>query len=900
MSRYRGDHSIGPYAMSASVYELLQERAALTPDAAALLAPEREPLSYAGLLRQVTRLGRALAAQGVTHGDRVAVVLENGPEMAASFIGIASVATCAPLNPAYGAREFEHYLDDLRPRIVIVGAGLESPVRTVAAARGIAIVELEPDIARPAGVFTLNDRPRPAPSAEPGFAGPDDIALVLHTSGTTSRPKMVPLSNRNLCSSAATIARSLRLTAADRCLNVMPLFHIHGLIGAVLSTLSSGGSVVCLPGFRAPPFFDWLSTFAPTWYTAVPTIHRDVLARATQLPQPIGPTSLRFVRSCSAPMPPQLIADVEACFGIPLVEAYGMTEASHQIACNPLPPGRRKPGSVGLPTGTEVTAMAEDGTLLGPEQPGEIVVKGAGLTAGYAGNPEANAAAFADGWFRTGDQGHIDRDGYVFLTGRSKEIINRGGTKISPREIDDVLTAHPAVAAAVAFAVPNDRLGEEVGAAIVLRRGATADAQELRAFAAGRLSAFKVPRRIVFLDELPKGATGKLQRIGLAEKLGIADGGEPVPSSGGEAVFVAPRTPAEERLAALWRRVLRVERIGVRDNFFDRGGDSLSAVMLIAEIENGFGVALAVASLFDAPSIEELAALVEASAGAAVRPRLARIRPLGERPPFLCIGAGPTMLPLARRLSGQPFLSPQYPDFGQVPHPCRVEDIAAFHVATIRAEFPSGPYFLGGWCMDGIVAYEVAQQLRAQGETVGLVALFDVPNPAPAENEAAAHRMMAALDELARMVRLHAGAVSRLGWRGGLADFRGRLSNIAHRVNRKLVQLRYVLSLRLNIPATDGDWLAIQHRACMRYRFAPIDVPLLVLRRTVRTGGRYRDAKAGWDVLARGGLTVEEIRGDHDDMFLEPEVATTAEILDSALIGAQAALWPRPRSQSAA
>jgi thioesterase domain-containing protein len=277
------------------------------------------------------------------------------------------------------------------------------------------------------------------------------------------------------------------------------------------------------------------------------------------------------------------------------------------------------------------------------------------------------------------------------------------------------------------------------------------------------------------------------------------------------------------------------------------------------------------------------------------------MQPLGVRPPFLCVGAGATMRALGLRLApDQPFLSLQYPDFAQIPHPCRLEDIAAFHVATIRTEQPVGPYFLGGWCMDGIVAYEIAQQLRSQGEDVGLVVLFDVPNPVRPHEEATWRRMAAAIDEVARMVWLHAGAVRRLGWRAGTADYWVRGRNIAQRINRKIVQLRYHATVRRNIAPTAGNWLAIQHGVAMRYRPAAIDAPLLVFRRTLRTDGRYRDAKAGWDALARGGLAVEEVPGDHDDIFREPQVGTTAAMLDAALLTAQRRMPARLGSEMAA
>lgn len=451
--------------MNPSVYELLRDRAALAPHAPVVLGLDRDAMSYAGCLRQVETTGGALAALGIGQTDRVAVVLPNGPEMAVCFLAVASIATCAPLNPAYRAQEFARYFDDLAPSALIVSAAEASPAREVAVARDIPILELAADPSGPAGAFRLSGA---RTAAQPRFAPAENVALVLHTSGTTSRPKMVPLSQANLCASADNIASSLQLSPADRCLCVMPLFHIHGLVGALLSTIASGGSIACPPGFMAPRFFDWVAAYRPTWYTAVPTIHRAVLGRAKQFSVPPA-TSLRFVRSCSSALPPQLMAEFETALGVPLIEAYGMTEASHQMASNPLPPGVRKPGSVGKPAGAEVAIMAGDGNLLGPAETGEIVVRGPGVTAGYANNPEANAASFVDGWFRTGDQGYIDADGYVFINGRIKEIINRGGDKIAPREVDDALLAHPMVADAVTFALPDARLGEDIGAAVVLR-----------------------------------------------------------------------------------------------------------------------------------------------------------------------------------------------------------------------------------------------------------------------------------------------------------------------------------------------------------------------------------------------------------------------------------------------
>jgi oxalate---CoA ligase len=486
-------------------------------DAVAIAAHEAKPLTYAGLRSVIHRTQRSLNELGIGRGDRVAIVLPNGPEMATAFLGVASATASAPLNPAYRQDEFEFYLEDLNAKALIIEAGSESPAIDAAERLGVALITLAPE--GPAGAFRLLGSEVGA-AAEPGPAEPGDVALILHTSGTTSRPKIVPLTHANIWTSAGNIATSLELSDRDRALNVMPLFHIHGLIAGLSAPLSRGGAVFCTPGFNALKFFGEMEEAQPTWYTAVPTMHQTILTRAGRHKETITRHPLRFVRSSSSSLPPTVIGELEAAFKCPVIEAYGMTEATHQMASNPLN-GTRKPGSVGVPAGPEIAIMNEAGQLLSRGETGEVVIRGENVTAAYENNPKANGEAFVNGWFRTGDQGVIDADGYLTLTGRLKEIINRGGEKISPREVDEALMDHPAVLQAVAFAVPHPMLGEDVGAAVVLREGLTATEQELGAFLSERLAAFKTPRKILFLAEIPKGATGKLQRIGLAQKLGL-------------------------------------------------------------------------------------------------------------------------------------------------------------------------------------------------------------------------------------------------------------------------------------------------------------------------------------------------------------------------------------------
>ncbi len=512
--------------MASTISELIEAQAG---DAPALGAPDRGWLDYAGLRALAGDVRGWLHAAGIGRGDRVAIVLPNGPEMAAAFVTVAQTAVTAPLNPAYREEEFAFYLEDLKARALIVEAGYDGPALAAARRFGLAVLRLSVPEGAPAGRFELAEDAPAENAGRADTAAPDagDVALILHTSGTTSRPKIVPLLQSNVAASALNIRESLELSSRDRCLNVMPLFHIHGLVAAVSASLAAGGSIWCAPGFDALRFFAWMREAQPTWYTAVPTMHQGILARAPRNAETIAAVPLRFLRSSSASLPAQVMTALAETFGAPVIEGYGMTEAAHQMASNPLPPRAQKPGSVGVEAGplVRIAHEAEDRLVEGI---GEVVISGPNVTPGYEGNPEANAKSFfeADGhrWFRTGDQGGFDAEGYLQLTGRLKEIINRGGEKVSPLEVDGILMDHPAVAQCVTFALPHPKLGEEVAAAVVLREGAEADERGIREFARARLAEFKVPRKVVILDEIPKGATGKLQRIGLAEKLGLAQG----------------------------------------------------------------------------------------------------------------------------------------------------------------------------------------------------------------------------------------------------------------------------------------------------------------------------------------------------------------------------------------
>ena len=582
---------------------LLERQAKRIPGAPAILALGRAPLTYGRLYQQVDKVGHALRAMGIGRHDRIAVVLPNGPEMAVAILTVASSAACAPMNPAYGAEELDRYFADLRPRALITQAGIDSPARRVALSRGIRVIELSATFDAEAGVFTLEGRHWRMRSHESVSGG--DVALLLFTSGTTSQPKIVPLTQVNICTSAYSSAAAVALGETDRCLNVLPLFHGHGLIATVLASLAAGASVVCTPGCDVNSFFAWLTAFRPTWYSAVPTMHQAILAQARHARERAADCRLRLVRSASAPLPPRVFADLERTFETSVIEFYGMTEtASSPVACNPLPPRQRKPGSVGLPVGLDVGIMDEGGALLHDGQIGQVVVRGASVMPGYDRDPTATRAAFAGDWFKTGDRGFFDADGYLFLAGRTQEIINRGGEKIAPREVDEVLLEHPAVAEAVTFAVPHATLGEDVASAVVLRPQAAATPKDIRQFTVGRIADFKVPRQVLIVGELPKGSTGKVQRVGLAVKLGLASHAMPQ-------TFVAPRTPLEKELAALWAEILQVERVGIRDDFFALGGDSLLASRVLTYMHQSMHLKVEVSRFFEAPTVAEMAGHLE-------------------------------------------------------------------------------------------------------------------------------------------------------------------------------------------------------------------------------------------------------------------------------------------------
>ena len=487
-------------------------------DNIALTSETNSKLLYGELKLFVNNISRQLAGNGITNKDRAAIILPNGPYMASSFLAISSYMSAAPLNPAYKTNEYEFYLKDLSPKIVIVEPNSKNNVIEVAKKLKIPVCEIKIQKDSPSGLFDLFDK-----SSEYSLPEENDEALVLHTSGTTSRPKIVPLTNKNIFSSAVNISKSLELSEIDHCLNIMPLFHIHGLIAILATSMKVGASVCASNGFNAIKFLELAKSEKITWYSGVPTMLQAILLRAEKNLELAKNLNLRFIRSSSASLPPAVFEKLNNVFSCSVIEAYGMTEATHQMTSNPLPPKIQKPGFVGIPAGPDVCIMDDNDKILNQGETGEVCIKGNNVTLGYDNNPVANKNSFTNGWFRTGDQGYFDQDGYLKISGRLKEIINKGGEKISPLEVDNILMDHPLIEQVVCFGYVDKMLGEEIAAAIIVKEGQNFSEIDVKNYAEEKLAKFKIPKKIFFVNEIPKGATGKLQRNILAKNFGLVN-----------------------------------------------------------------------------------------------------------------------------------------------------------------------------------------------------------------------------------------------------------------------------------------------------------------------------------------------------------------------------------------
>ena len=589
-----------------SLGELLACHSRTAPERDAILAAGRSPMTYQALWTAAKDTLHGLRSLGVSRGERVAVALPDGPETAVTIISIAASAVCVPLNPDFTADECRRYFAELGVTALLTRPDINSASRAAALALGIMVVDLPIPPRGGFGSFNIIGKTKRRISDD-DFASSTDDAFILLTSGSTSRPKMVPLTHASVCRSAHNVGAAIALEPRDRLLSVLPLFHGHGLISGILGALAAGSSAVCTSGFDAVAFFGWLNEFRPTWYTAVPRIHQAVLSAGDGRRHDAQGSSLRLIRSASSTLAPTILCGLEALFGVPVIDTYGMTEAATQIAANPL--GRRKLGSVGQSAGAEIAILDSEGRRLSPGQRGEIALRGPTIMRGYFNNAAATQSAFRNGWFQTGDLGYLDAEGYLFIVGRINEIINRGGQKVAPTEVEEVLLSHPDVVEAVVFSVPHTRLGADVAAAVVLRPHAKVTVQNLRDFARKRQAAFKVPGLIRIVPEIPKGAGGKVKRSELAAALSMEQ-----PAARGErGGKMAPvRSQLEWQLTKIWEEILDCE-IAVDQDVFALGVDSLAVMQMILSLRERFGVDFSFEEIFDAPTVAALAVRLETS-----------------------------------------------------------------------------------------------------------------------------------------------------------------------------------------------------------------------------------------------------------------------------------------------
>jgi acyl-CoA synthetase (AMP-forming)/AMP-acid ligase II len=702
------------------------------PEHVAMASSAFPPLSYRQLQCLIDDARSALRAGGFSRRARIAVVIPSGPEAALAIVAIACSAVSIPLNPRQTIRETEVWLSALRPDAVLVLRGSDSVVRRLAEREGIKIIEVtrsEKSIldftAAAPGIGTVS-----AVLDEPDEPDPSAPAFIFQTSGTTSEPKLIPFSHRNMLAAAARVGAWFDLTPLDRCLSVSPLFYSHGLKVTVFTPLLTGGTVVFPADASRFDYSEWFGSLKPSWYSAGPTLHRLVLDQTKSVASAKSGHALRFILSGGAPLPRDVLEGLQKSLDVPVVEHYGSSEAA-QIAINLPPPGRSKPGTCGVPWPDTVLVVGEDGQPVPTGEQGEILVGGPTLIAGYLNAPELNRSLFVDGWFRTGDIGSLDEDGFLTLHGRKNDIINRGGEKISPDEIDDVLLRHPAVAEAAAFSIPHPRLGEDVAAAVVLHPGSTATLGELRAYLQEHLASFKVPGRIVIRGQLPKGKTGKILRRQLS---GSFEEGATVESEAA-ASPPAEATPVDKtvvlQLTELWERLLQIKPVALDDDFLEKGGDSLLAMAMLCEVEQLTGKTIPSSILFEARTIRQLAQKLLALE---IEPKpVIHLNPSGDLPPLFLFhgdynGGGLYTAKLATALGpDQPLFVVAPHDLGREAIPLSIEQIAADRLALVLRAQPKGPYRLSGYCLGGIVAFEVARLLMAAGEKVEFVGIIDAP-----------------------------------------------------------------------------------------------------------------------------------------------------------------------------
>lgn len=862
----------------------LDGRAVQTPNAPALLSPGRDPLTYSAFRNSIQSLRAELPKAGLIPGQSIATVLPNGPDFITAVVASTGLGACALLDPALTRQEFELFFQRLRAPVLLTMQGFETAAVAAATSLGMRVIRLE---------FASDYRLKSLVSeGEPLLRDVrvSEACLLMFTSATTGRSKLIPLTTANLVANATSKARVMELTERDVLLNLVPMFHLFG-IGSVLAQIYSGGSALCVPQFDPIKLTGWLCEFRPTWLALNTVWHPALAELVRQAPEVWKGSSLRFVRSGGMVTDARLFTDLQGALGVPFLESYGMTEVG-SIAHSTM--SFRKLHS----SETEIAILDQDRNPVPPGQEGEIAVRGANVMPGYLDDEEANSEAFtADGWFRSGDVGRIESDGSLSLTGRIKEMINRGGTKIIPQEVDRILLLHPDVADAAVFAVPHRTLGEEIAAAVVPRSwDHPVGEQVLRNFVALHAAAYKVPRHILFVKELPRGVTGRVQRKKLSDQF------HDVALRASEVSSAVPDSETASRLIEVWKRILKVQYVGMNDSFHDLGGDSLSAALMIAEVQREFDVGpelLDRIDFFDKPTAATLARIVVETklaypASCATRAgaipegecRLITLNAAGSLPPLYCFPASDADPYYFRHLTKE--LGADQPSYVVCPplpvegrRLLTVEEIAVRAIRAIRSRQPQGPYTLIGHCFGGVLAVETARQLRAEAADVPRLILVDSVTPGYPK------------------ILVSGARYVEQGLEAGRAALRGNLLFSARDIVAHLRRLAFLALRRFSarrqqskiargenpVVEASGSQFALNRATLAGYSVQEIQTPLVhFLARDHKVDSLVlSDPRFGWRDFARAGLEERWVPGDHNSLLVNENARGLAEEIRGVL-----------------
>lgn len=851
-----------------------------TPKAPVFLGHGQRALTYEELARLIADFRTQLQHFGLGLQDRIAIVHSGGAEMAATVVGIAASSIAVPLNPDLSAGEFALHLRDKNVGAVAVEKGLDSPVRLVAQELSLPLLEITQEDLQVAGKIALQGPSNPL-STPPPLPTETDLMLVLTTSGTTSYGKIVPITHGQVIERARQITQMLELTPKDRGMNLMPLFHVGGLSAGIAAALYSGSSLMPIKNGHVNALFRSLEETLPTYIAGGYTVFHAIERKASAYQDVIDRVKphIRMLRTGTGHLDREIADHLEQIFEATVVEAYGSSETGF-MSCTALTPDRNKSDSVGRPQHTEVSIVDPKGVEMPVGQEGEIVVKGDNVFSGYENDPDQNIAAFSNGFFHTGDQGLLDEDGYLFITGRIKEMINRGGMKITPQEIDQALLSHSAVADAAAIPITHPSLGEDVAAVVNLVEGKSLTAQDLIRYLGDHLAPYKIPNRVFFADSLPRTATGKIQRRELAVQMQAE-----LEASAPRQPTAEPHqlTPLESTLLSIWRESMGNPDIGVQDNFFELGGDSLQAVDLFLLVEKRLDQRLPRDILFEAGSVAEMAALIEQESKASC---VVPIQPKGNRPPFFCIHPIGGEVIGYRDLAGylgedQPFYGIQCLRQGtDTPLFDSIETMAEYYLAEIRKIQPHGPYFLGGHSFGGLVAYTIAQKLADDGGRVGLLALFDSFNTSVARYVSPVEWLRRHWKKMTALPPQDRPAYVRQRARNLLGLVPNSLSLLSIRIKHQ-PELSSTQELHSNRRVRENNMLISR-----KFRPKPFSGDAVLFATELPTSW-HGDVHDAWGDLVRGQLTVRPLSGGHLEIMSEPFVRELAQELSLCLQNSQ-------------